>query len=110
MSYALLIGINYRDTESELSGCENDVDNMEQLLKNKLNYENIIKMTEVSENEEYKPTCGNILQQLDIVIEKCKKGFDLGANSRAPIISYMEIYLSSTYRKLNGFLTNQTSK
>ena len=74
MSYALLIGINYHDTESELSGCENDVDNMETLLKNNLNYNNIIKMTELSENIDYKPTCSNILQQLDIVIDKCKKG------------------------------------
>ena len=74
MKYALLVGINYRNTENELAGCENDVDNIEYILKNKLDYKHIIKMTERSDEYIYKPTYNNILNQLDNIIDKTKKG------------------------------------
>jgi hypothetical protein len=35
---ALLVGINYRDTESELNGCYNDVVNVSQFLRSNLGY------------------------------------------------------------------------
>lgn len=60
---ALLIGINYRGTESELSGCINDINNTKEVLKSVYNYEegNIIMMTD---DEELKPTSDNIIINL----------------------------------------------
>lgn len=62
-SVALLIGINYRNTNNELRGCINDVNNIEKLLLEKFHYkkENIVKLTE---DEELKPTKENIMKYL----------------------------------------------
>lgn len=60
---ALLIGINYRNTESELNGCINDVLNIKQILIDKFGYveEDIILLTD---DTEIKPTRQNILTSL----------------------------------------------
>ena len=60
---ALLIGINYQGTESELSGCINDINNTKEILKTIYKYEekNIIVMTD---DTEIKPTSNNITIQL----------------------------------------------
>ena len=71
--YALLIGINYLDTEYKLSGCINDVTNIQQLLKEKYSYDNndIILLTD---NTEIKPTRNNILEQLKSILSKAGYG------------------------------------
>lgn len=60
---ALLIGINYRGSSSELSGCINDINNTKDVLKTVYNYEekNIIVLTD---DTEIKPTSNNITRQL----------------------------------------------
>ena len=60
---ALLIGINYKGTESELSGCINDVENTREVLKSTYNYEdkNIVCLTD---NTNKKPTANNIISEL----------------------------------------------
>tara|TARA_B110000908_G_scaffold155943_1_gene194612 strand:- start:89 stop:883 length:795 start_codon:yes stop_codon:yes gene_type:complete len=74
MKCALLVGINYRNTPNELDGCENDVDNIEIVLKDTLQFDSIIKMTELSKKSELVPNYNNILEQLDLIIDKCNKG------------------------------------
>jgi len=60
---ALLIGINYKGTESELSGCINDIDNTKEVLKTVYKYDenNIVCLTDETEK---KPTGQNIINEL----------------------------------------------
>jgi len=57
---ALLIGINYINTNNQLYGCINDVNNINDLL-NKYNFKSIKMMTD---NSELKPTRTNILNEI----------------------------------------------
>jgi hypothetical protein len=63
MKFALLIGINYIGTQSELRGCINDIMNIKNILITKYGYteENMRILTDNTVN---KPTKANILQEL----------------------------------------------
>jgi hypothetical protein len=52
---ALLVGINYRNTESELNGCINDIINMKDVLITKFGY-SIDDITVITDDTEIKPT------------------------------------------------------
>ena len=69
---ALLVGINYVGTESELKGCLNDVENMKNVLIKKYGYlEENIKI--LNDNTEMKPTRKNILVELlNLVLSESK--------------------------------------
>ena len=69
--YALLVGINYRGSDCELSGCINDVQGMKQFLINHAGYseDNIIVLTE-DENSKHQPTKENIIKKLYNLIFK----------------------------------------
>ena len=54
---ALLVGINYRGTQSQLNGCINDVDNMKEYLMSK-GYTDIVTLTD---DTPLKPTKNNII-------------------------------------------------
>ena len=56
---ALLIGINYEGTDSQLNGCINDANNILEVIVNNMNYkeDDIVIMTD---NTELKPTYKNI--------------------------------------------------
>lgn len=71
---ALLIGINYRGTSSELNGCINDVKNMEKYLLSKgYHNEDIIILTE---DVNLKPNRNNILQEfLKLITSKARTLF-----------------------------------
>ena len=58
MKKALLIGINYRNTDNELTGCINDVNELKNILVKKCGYQDIIV---VSDDAKIKPTKDNIL-------------------------------------------------
>ena len=64
---ALLIGINYRGSDCELNGCENDVFSIKQVLVQKLGYneKDIVVMTE---NIGPKPTKKNILNEISKLV------------------------------------------
>jgi metacaspase-1 len=66
---ALLIGINYRGTSSELSGCINDVNNIKKVLIDVFKYqeEDIIMMTD---DTELKPTLANIEDQIIKLVKR----------------------------------------
>ncbi len=68
---ALLIGINYINTSYELSGCITDVNNIETLLKNKLKFTEITKITD----NDIKPTKKNILNEFDNILKKINNGY-----------------------------------
>jgi hypothetical protein len=67
MKKALLIGINYRNTDNELGGCINDVNELKNILVKKCGYEDI---TMVSDDEKIKPTKNNILESLKNIINE----------------------------------------
>lgn len=69
--YALLIGINYINTNSELSGCINDVINVSQKLKTSYNFNNITLLTD---NTDVKPTYDNILKEFKNLMVNSKAG------------------------------------
>lgn len=70
---ALLVGINYVGTNSELRGCENDVFNSKKILIEKYGFkEKDIVVLVQSGNEQ--PTRANILKYLDKLVEKSNKG------------------------------------
>lgn len=64
---ALLIGINYIGTQNELRGCINDAINMKNFIKSEYGFtdDEIILMTEVSENPERIPTKKNVLKAFE---------------------------------------------
>lgn len=69
MKYALLIGINYNGTESQLNGCIHDVQHVREKLISKFgfNTENIVMLTEESD---ILPTGENIVNGLIDLINK----------------------------------------
>ena len=69
---ALLIGINYVSTSYELSGCITDVNNIENLLKNNLEFTEITKVTD----NHIKPSKNNILNEFDNILKKINNGYD----------------------------------
>lgn len=67
---ALLIGINYRNTDAELNGCINDVHEMESTLKNKYKYNDIKILTEDTEL----PTKANMIKEMKALVKDCQSG------------------------------------
>lgn len=80
LSAALLIGINYAGSESELNGCVNDVMNMKEILINKYGYkqEDIRVLTDDKDNQKQdeKPTKQNILDGIEWLVKKNHSGFN----------------------------------
>ncbi len=68
---ALLIGCNYIGTQNELSGCINDVENIQNKLKNQYGFNNILIMTD---NTSKKPTKANILDEIKVLLNNSKSG------------------------------------
>jgi hypothetical protein len=73
--YALLVGINYYDTENELYGCINDVNNIKRMLINNYEYleENIIVLTDASTSK-ILPTNNNIINEFTNILKKSNSG------------------------------------
>jgi len=68
---ALLIGINYRGTSSELNGCINDVNNVKEFLLKKGYKEKNITM--LIDDTEIKPTRANVISCfLDLILSESK--------------------------------------
>lgn len=67
---ALLVGINYVNTSSELRGCVNDVNDLKQMLTTKFNYSdaNIVTLTESQATRQ------NILSQLTTLLQSSESG------------------------------------
>lgn len=74
LTKALLIGINYNGTNSQLNGCINDMDNLSQKLSsfNLIKKENMTLMTDNLGGEQY-PTKKNILTQLESLVQYAVK-------------------------------------
>jgi len=68
---ALLIGCNYIGTEYELSGCINDVENIQNKLKSQYGFNNILIM---SDNTSKKPTKVNILDEIKKLLTNANSG------------------------------------
>jgi len=70
---ALMVGINYRNTNSELRGCINDVNSLKKFLnnKNKVDYSNICTLTD---DTSLKPTRDNILDKYKQLLINSKEG------------------------------------
>jgi metacaspase-1 len=77
MKRALLIGINYTGTDSELQGCCNDISDIFVFLTKKgFEKKNIIFLTDVK-NPNYDsklPTCENIIKYIKKIVSLCKPG------------------------------------
>ena len=74
MKYALLIGINYIGTNSELYGCINDINNIGAFLQSARNYTLFIIMTD---NTIIKPTKANILAAFNVLVKVVKPGDEI---------------------------------
>ena len=59
--YALLFGLNYKNTQSELYGCINDVVNIKNMLINKLQYDSK-NITLLTDNTPIVPTKANMIR------------------------------------------------
>jgi metacaspase-1 len=68
---ALLIGLNYPGTGYQLSGCINDINKIEQLLRSSYRFSNVIKLHDTSQ---ILPTKINILSQLTLLLSNAKSG------------------------------------
>jgi len=77
---ALLVGINYYNTQNELRGCQNDVDNMKQVLVTQLGFRdnNIIVMKDnkdgKSSNAQNYPNKNGLLAGLKWLVQGSKSG------------------------------------
>jgi len=71
---ALLIGINYAETPSELKGCINDVRNVERVLIEVYNFkpENILCLTDAPDKT--KTTCSSIIAGIRWLVRKNREG------------------------------------
>lgn len=65
---ALIVGINYPGTSSELKGCVNDANNMEQLLRTQFGFKEIIKLLD---ND---ATTASILSELQWLVKGATPG------------------------------------
>lgn len=72
--FAVLVGINYTGTSSQLQGCINDVNHIKDFLINKCDYppQNIYILCDTIQN---KPTKKNILAAFDLLIKKSQEGY-----------------------------------
>ena len=68
---AFLVGINYTGTVNELYGCINDTKNVEDLLKNKYNFNNVALLNDETVE---KPTKQNILKGLQTLLSNTESG------------------------------------
>lgn len=71
---ALLVGINYVGTRAELSGCVNDVRNVNKYLKENCDYN---KFQLLTDEHTIKPTKSNILNGIDWLMKDVKSGDQL---------------------------------
>ena len=71
MSIAVLFGINYPGTTSELRGCANDVSNMANFLKGK--YSTILQYTDIDPNTKSFTTKKGILEVFNDLVNKSNK-------------------------------------
>jgi hypothetical protein len=76
---ALLIGINYFGTDSELNGCINDVHNMAQFLVERYGFtpDQMVVLTDDQTNPAGQPTRENILTAMKWLVDGAKQGDDL---------------------------------
>jgi hypothetical protein len=68
---ALLIGINYPNTEFPLDGCVNDINKMGTILVEKFGFQSVVKLHDTSS---IFPTKTNILAQLTLLLSQSKSG------------------------------------
>lgn len=95
---ALLIGINYVGTSSELNGCINDCENLERFLKENKNFTSTeITMMHDRQRGELYPTKANITKQLQLLVDFAKK------NSRKTVNLFVSYSGHGSYlRDRNG--------
>ena len=74
MKRALLIGINYLGTPSQLSGCINDINNVGSYLFNVRKYNSFLVLTDYTR---IKPTKANILQAFNSLFTNVRAGDEL---------------------------------
>nr|KAJ3417814.1 Ca(2+)-dependent cysteine protease [Polyrhizophydium stewartii] len=78
---ALLIGVNYFNTESELRGCINDVQNMRQFLTRGWGFsegpDNMVVLTDDQPNQFFQPTRYNILEAMKWLVRGAQPGDSL---------------------------------
>lgn len=73
---ALLVGINYKGTENELRGCENDVYDTKKILIAHYGFkEENIRILSESEDKDHQPTRTNILLGMQWLVQKGDSGF-----------------------------------
>jgi len=75
MKKVFLVGINYIGTPNELRGCINDINNMQQFLKNGRNCSNFSKLSD--DNPDTMPTKSNIIAGLQNLVKDAKPGDEL---------------------------------
>lgn len=71
--FAVLIGINYVNTQNELNGCINDAQHLRTLLIDKCGYrsENIVMLTDdINDKSSIMPTHQNIKSILNVMVDK----------------------------------------
>ena len=73
---ALLIGINYRGTSSELRGCWNDVDNMKQFIMQRAGYqpEDMVILTDRDTDPRSIPTRQNMTAAMQWLVRGAQPG------------------------------------
>jgi hypothetical protein len=74
MRRALLIGINYVGTPSQLNGCINDINNVGSYLFNTRKYNSFLVLTDYTR---IKPTKANILQAFNVFFTNVRAGDEL---------------------------------
>lgn len=73
--YAVIIGINYYNTSSELSGCINDAQNLKTFLMTKCNYTTNDIYLLLDDNVNIRPTKQNIINAFNLLLSKAAEGY-----------------------------------
>ena len=70
---ALLIGINYFGTKAELKGCINDVKNVNNFIREKYNYQEVLILSDDQQDPQYKPTKQNMINALRWLVQDARQ-------------------------------------
>jgi len=74
---AVYIGINYRDSKTQLIGCVNDARNISELFSRKFGFKEYMLLTDDTDDEETKPTYNNIISAMNWLVQDAKPGDSL---------------------------------
>jgi len=107
--FALLIGINYVNSENQLYGCVNDIINVKNILEQKYQFKNIKILSEINDTKPTRKNIENELQKLlllkntKIIVHYSGHGSQLKSRNNDELDNLDEVLIPLDFKK-NGII------